>query len=57
MAKRSEKRNLTTERDSDKSDDDVSEEDSDTSFDSEAEAMFQEGRDITLDKYVFYYNI
>ena len=65
MAKRLEKWNLTTEqardlcyrRDSDKSDDDVSEEDSDTSFDSEAEAMFQEGRDITLDKYVFYYKI
>ncbi|CAB1437527.1 unnamed protein product [Pleuronectes platessa] len=34
----------------DKSDDDVSEEDSDTSFDYEADAMFQEGRDITLDK-------
>ncbi|CAB1422922.1 unnamed protein product [Pleuronectes platessa] len=32
-----------------KSDDDVSEEDSDTSFDYEADAMFQEGRDITLD--------
>ncbi|CAB1416833.1 unnamed protein product [Pleuronectes platessa] len=58
MVKRLEKRNFTTEeardlcyrRASDESDDDVSEEDSDTSFDSEAEVMFLEGRDITLDK-------
>ncbi|CAB1420537.1 unnamed protein product [Pleuronectes platessa] len=60
MVKRLEKRNFTTEqardlcyrRASDKSDDDVSDEDSDQSFDSGAEAMFQEGRDITLDKEV-----